>query len=153
MVINEPVLRLGDSVLSKHMLSTSTCFRFPWDIYKSQFSVNSAQGCTARRKCIWGGMRPACKADGREEGIQTSGRLAGAQAKPEREAGHVCPVGLDEIQRGTGKEDERIGLKDPCVQSKGEELLGNFWTKCFLPSENTKLPNIKKKQTKPRNLT
>lgn len=28
----------------------------------------------------------------REEGIQNSGRLAGAQAKPEREAEHVCPV-------------------------------------------------------------
>lgn len=55
-----------------------------------------------------------------EEGTQTSGRLAGAQAKPEREAEHACPEELDETQSGTGNKDERIGLKDPRLQSKKE---------------------------------
>ena len=120
MLINElRVLRHGDGVLWKCRLSTSTyTFRFPWDTCKSLFLVNNAQGCTALGKCICGRVRPGCKTDSREEGIQNSGRLAGAQAKPEREAEHVCPVELDEIQSGI----ERTGLKDPCLQSKGEEL-------------------------------
>lgn len=110
-------------MLLKYMLSTCThAFRFPWDTCKSQFLVSNAQGCTALGKCICGRIRPGCQTDSREEGIQNSGRLAGAQAKPEREAEHVCPVELDEIQSGTGNKDERIGLKDPCLQSKGEEL-------------------------------
>lgn len=105
------------------MLSTSTqAFGFPWDTCKSQFSVNNAQGCTAIGKWICGRIRPGCKTDGREDGIQNRGRLAGAQAKLEREVEHVCPVELDEMQCGTGNEDERTGFKDPCLQSKGEEL-------------------------------
>lgn len=124
MLVNElRVLRHGESVLLKCTLSTSTyACRFPWDTCKSQLLVSDAQGCRALGKCLCGRTRPGCKTQSREEGTQTSGRLAGAQAKPEREAEHVCPVELDEIQSGIGSKDERIGLKDPCKQSKGEEL-------------------------------
>lgn len=79
-------------------------------------------------KCVCGRIRPGCKTDSREEGIQNSGRLAGTQAKPEREAEHVCPVELDDIQNGTGNEDERLGLTDPWLVYK-----------CFLASENANL--------------
>lgn len=58
----------------------------------------------------------------REEGRWNSGRLAGAQAKAQRDDERVCPVELGEIQSAIGNKDERIGLKDPCLQSKGEEF-------------------------------
>lgn len=104
----------------KHGLPTSAnAFRPPWDTCKSQFLVNNAQGCPALGKCLCGRIRPECQTDAGRKEYKIVGGWQEHRLN-QKEKLNMCVQRLDEIQ--SGNEDERIGLKDPCLQSKGEGL-------------------------------
>lgn len=106
-----------------------------WDTFKSQFLVNNAQGCTALGKCIEGWIRLACKKDRRKEGIWNRGRLAGAKAKPEREAEHVCPVEPGKIQSGTGSKVKGLDCKiHVCKAKENWNFTPIHFLSCPLPN-------------------